>query len=245
MQNVTLIGIDLGKHSFHIHCQDQFGKTMLCKKFTRTKLMEFLAGCTSTTVVMEACAGAHFMARRIADLGHEWLKIKLSPFLISLIGEQYYRLSELDKEIERLEKQLTEWANQNADCQRIMKIPGVGVLIATAAIATMGDPTAFRSGREFSAYLGLVPRHTGTGGRVKLLGISKRGDTYLRTLFIHGARVATLCTKTPPQWVSKLRKRRPVSVAIVGMANKLARTVWARIAHQREYEKDDVSVRLY
>ncbi|WP_434524435.1 transposase [Photorhabdus asymbiotica] len=87
----------------------------------------------------------------------------------------YYRLSELDKEIERLEKQLAEWANQNADCQRIMKIPGVGVLIATAAIATMGEPTAFRSGREFSAYLGLVPRQTGTGGRVKLLGISKRG----------------------------------------------------------------------
>ncbi|MBC8951009.1 MULTISPECIES: IS110 family transposase [Xenorhabdus] len=71
MQNVTLIGIDLGKHSFHIHCQDKFGKTMLRKKFTRPKLMEFLAGCTSTTVVMEACAGAHFLARRIADLGHD------------------------------------------------------------------------------------------------------------------------------------------------------------------------------
>ncbi|PHM30804.1 IS110 family transposase [Xenorhabdus szentirmaii] len=175
----------------------------------------------------------------------ERLRITLSPFLISLIEEQYYRLSELDKEIDGLEKQLTEWANQHADCQRIMKIPGVGVLIATAAIATMGDPTAFRSGREFSAYLGLVPRQTGTGGRVKLLGISKRGDAYLRTLFIHGARVVTLCTKTPPQWVSELKKRRPVSVAIVGMANKLARTVWALIAHQREYEKDYVSVRPY
>ncbi|CBJ88346.1 putative transposase [Xenorhabdus nematophila ATCC 19061] len=70
MQNVTLIGIDLGKPSFHIHCQDKCGKTMLRKKFTRPKLMEFLAGCSSTTVVMEACAGAHFMARRIADLGH-------------------------------------------------------------------------------------------------------------------------------------------------------------------------------
>ncbi|CDH18775.1 transposase [Xenorhabdus bovienii str. kraussei Quebec] len=175
----------------------------------------------------------------------ERLRITLSPFLISLIEEQYYRLSELDNEIDGLEKQLTEWAKQNADCQRIMKIPGVGVLIATAAIATMGDPTAFRSGREFSAYLGLVPRQTGTGGRVKLLGISKRGDTYLRTLFIHGARVATLCTRTPPLWVSELKKRRPVSVAIVGMANKLARTVWALIAHQREYEKDYVSVRPY
>ncbi|MDX8001239.1 transposase [Xenorhabdus sp. Reich] len=71
MQNVTLIGIDLGKHSFHIHCQDKSGKVILRKKFTCPKLMEFLAGCSSVTVVMEACAGAHFMARRIADLGHE------------------------------------------------------------------------------------------------------------------------------------------------------------------------------
>ncbi|PHM44437.1 transposase [Xenorhabdus szentirmaii] len=71
MNNMTLIGIDLGKHSFHIHCQDKSGKALLHKKFTRTKLMEFLAGCSSTTVVMEACTGAHFMARRITDLGHE------------------------------------------------------------------------------------------------------------------------------------------------------------------------------
>lgn len=71
MQNITLIGIDLGKHSFHIHCQDKSGKVLLRKKFTRTKLIEFLAGCASSTVVMEACAGVHFMARRIADLGHE------------------------------------------------------------------------------------------------------------------------------------------------------------------------------
>lgn len=71
MQNITLIGIDLGKHSFHVHCQDKSGKALLHKKFTRTKLIEFLAGCSSVTVVMEACVGAHFMARRIADLGHE------------------------------------------------------------------------------------------------------------------------------------------------------------------------------
>ncbi|CNI75063.1 IS110 family RNA-guided transposase [Yersinia pekkanenii] len=71
MQNVTLIGIDLGKHSFHVHCQDKSGKALLRKKFTRAKLIEFLAGCTSATVVMESCAGSHFMARRIADLGHE------------------------------------------------------------------------------------------------------------------------------------------------------------------------------
>lgn len=71
MQNITLIGIDLGKHSFHIHCQDKSGKALLRKKFTRTKLMQFLATCPPSVVVMEACAGAHFMARRISDFGHE------------------------------------------------------------------------------------------------------------------------------------------------------------------------------
>ncbi|MGV8003066.1 IS110 family transposase [Photorhabdus temperata subsp. temperata] len=173
----------------------------------------------------------------------ERLREKLAPFLLSLLEEQYHRLNEIDEQIEQVEKQLIAWAKQKADCQRIMKIPGVGVLIATATIATMGDPSAFRSGREFSAYLGLVPKQTGTGGRIKLLGISKRGDTYLRTLFIHGARVATLTTKTPLPWVTELKKRRPTCVAIVGMANKLARTVWALVAHQRDYQKDYVSVR--
>ncbi|HGV9720721.1 TPA: IS110 family transposase [Salmonella enterica subsp. enterica serovar Enteritidis] len=71
MENVALIGIDLGKHSFHLHCQDKSGKALQCKKFTRTNLMQFLATCPSTVVVMEACAGAHFMARRISDIGHE------------------------------------------------------------------------------------------------------------------------------------------------------------------------------
>lgn len=169
----------------------------------------------------------------------------MAPFLLGLLEEQYHRLNEIDAQIEQVENQLAVWAKKNADCQRIMKIPGIDVLIVTGAIATMGDPTAFRSGRKFSAYLGLVPKQTGTGGQVKLLGISKRGDTYLRTLFIHGARAATLLTKTPSPWVTKLKKRRPVCIAIVGMANKLARIVWALIAHQREYEKDYLSVRPY
>ncbi len=105
----------------------------------------------------------------------ERLREKLAPFLLSLLEEQYHRLSEIDAQIAQVEDQLNAWAKQNADCQRIMKIPGVGVLIATAALATMGDPHAFRSGREFSAYLGLVPKQTGTGGRVKLLALASGG----------------------------------------------------------------------
>lgn len=107
----------------------------------------------------------------------------------------------------------------------------------------MGELSAFKSGREFAAFIGLVPKQIGTGGKVNLLGISKRGDTYLRTMFIHGARAAALLTKEPGSWITDLKNRRPTAVAIVAMANKLARTVWAIAAHNRDYDKNHVSVK--
>lgn len=126
-----------------------------------------------------------------------------------------------------------------------MEISGVGPLIAMAAVATMGEASAFKSGREFATYVGLVPKQTGSGGKVRLLGISKRGDTYLRTLLIHGARAASLCAKELGPWITELKKRRPTGVAIVAMANKLARTLWAIAAHGRKYDKNHVSIRPY
>lgn len=167
----------------------------------------------------------------------ERLKEKLPPFLIYQIEDQYRRLSDLDMQIDGIEKQLAAWVKQNEACQRIMDIPGVGPLVATAAVAIMGDAGTFRSGREFAAYIGLAPKQTGTGGKVRLLGISKRGDACMRTLFIHGARAAALQAKEPNPWVTELLKRRPTSVAVVGMANKIARTVWALVAHNRTYDK--------
>lgn len=155
----------------------------------------------------------------------ERLKARLPPFLITMLEEQHQRLGDLDAQIEGIEKQLVALAKQNESCKRLLEIPGVGSIIATAAMATMGEASAFKSGREFAAYVGLVPKQTGTGGKIRLLGISKRGDTYLRTLFIHGARAAALLAKEPGQWITELKKRRPTSVAIVAMANKLARTV--------------------
>lgn len=105
----------------------------------------------------------------------------------------------------------------------------------------MGDPKAFASGREFAAWLGLVPHQIGTGGRVKLLGISKRGDTYLRTLLIHGARSVLIQSKEPTEWVKNLARRRSVNVAVVAMANKMARTLWALLAYERAYQPRFVS----
>ena len=107
---------------------------------------------------------------------------RLPAMVVEALREQWARVSRLDEEIGEIERRLKLWHRDNVASRRIAAIPGVGVLTATAAVAMMGDPAAFRSGREFAAWLGLVPRHSGTGGRVRMLGISKRGDTYLRTL---------------------------------------------------------------
>ena len=113
---------------------------------------------------------------------------RLPAVLIDTLREQFARIGQLDAQVADIERRLRQCHKDDPASQRIGAIPGVGLLTATAAVATMGDAKAFKSGREFAAWLGLVPRQSGTGGRVKLLGISKRGDTYLRTLLIHGAR---------------------------------------------------------
>lgn len=141
-----------------------------------------------------------------------------------------------------LERQIAGWQRREPECQRIAAIPGVGRLTATAVVASVADAKSFRSGREFAAYLGLVPRQSGTGGRVKLLGISKRGDPYLRTLLIHGARTVltqqSRADRTLDPWLKELLMRRPKNVAIVALANKMARTMWALMAHDRAFDQN-------
>jgi transposase len=149
----------------------------------------------------------------------------------------------MDQQIVQIERRLQAWMKQDEAAGAIAAIPGVGLLTATAAVATMGHAKSFRSGREFAAWLGLVPGQTGSGGKVELLGISKRGDTYLRTLLIHGARSVLTHAKDPGEWVEQVKKRRPLNVVVVALANKIARTIWALLAHQRPYEKGYRSVR--
>jgi len=161
---------------------------------------------------------------------------QVPTFLMDSLREQWARISQLDVEIRGLEKRLQDWLKQDEACQRVAKVPGVGLLTATALVATMSDPKTFKSGREFAAWLGLVPRQTGTGGRVQLHGISKRGDIYLRTLLIHGARSVMNHNKQPDNWLARLQQRRPNNVALVAQANKTARTVWALLAHGRDYQ---------
>ncbi len=162
---------------------------------------------------------------------------RLPAALIETLREQWNMLARLDEQVLQIERRLLEWMKQDAASKSIEAIPGVGLLTATAAVATMGDPKAFRSGREFAAWLGLVPAQTGSGGHVKLHGISKRGDTYLRTLLIHGARSVLKCSKDPGKWIEQLSERKPPNVVIVALANKMARTIWAMLAYGRAYER--------
>jgi transposase len=159
---------------------------------------------------------------------------RLPTMLIDSLREQWTRVQATDKEITALERRLRVALRDNQECQKIAEIPGVGLLTATAAVAAIGDAKTFRSGREFAAWLGLVPKQTGTGGHVRQLGISKRGDTYLRTLLIHGAR-SVVIKGARTAWLDELLKRRPFNVVVAAVANKLARTIWAVLAKEMRY----------
>ncbi|AME28320.1 transposase (plasmid) [Burkholderia sp. PAMC 26561] len=171
------------------------------------------------------------------------LSDRLPMMLIDTLREQWNGVDEIDRQVAQIERRLHEWMKSNEAVKAIAAIPGVGLLSATAAVATMGDAGTFRSGREFAACLGLVPAQSGSGGKVALLGISKRGDTYLRTLLVHGARSVIYHVKEPGLWVEQMKLRRPLNVVIVAMANKLARIIWAVLAHQKPYQKGHESVR--
>jgi transposase len=157
------------------------------------------------------------------------------------LGRQLDGLRTLTARIVELERQIGSWQRRESECQRIAAVPGVGRLTATAALATVGDAKSFRSGREFAAFIDIVPRQSGTGGRVRLLGISKRGDPYLRTLLIHGARTVlnhqSRADRVLDPWLQGLLSRRPKNVAIVALAHKMARTIWALMAHGRAFDR--------
>ena len=189
----------------------------------------------------EVMPRGRFALAKAIPLVLERLIDRLPAVLIETLREQYARIGQMGSQITDIERRLHLWHRSDEDCQRIAAIPGVGLLTATAAVATMGDPHAFRSGREFAAWLGLVPRQVGTGGQVRLLGISKRGDTYLRTLLIHGARSVLVHSQKPSPWISAILQRRSLNVASVALANKIARTLWALIAHHRLYQSGYVS----
>ena len=148
-------------------------------------------------------------------------------------------LRELDRQVHELEGQIKTWHQANEGSQKLARIPGIGPLTASALIASIGDARNFKNGRQLAAWLGLVPRQHSSGGKVLMQGISKRGDTYLRTLLIHGARsvirVAERKTTPTDRWSTEMLGRRHKNVAAVARANKNARIVWALLTHGQDY----------
>jgi transposase len=171
------------------------------------------------------------------QLPAQWaaLEREVPAFLMESLREQWQRVCEFSRQLAAIDRRLEHIRKQDPHCEAVSSIPGIGVLTATAAVAAMGDPRTFRSGREFAAWLGLVPRQSGTGGRVRQLGISKRGDAYLRTLLMHAAR-SIIIRRPSWAWLTEILKRRPFNVVVAALANKLARTIWAVLAHGRPYE---------
>jgi transposase len=148
-------------------------------------------------------------------------------------------LLELNRQVQALEEQITAWHRTSEDSQRLAQIPGVGVLTASALVASIGDAKCFKNGRELAAWLGLVPRQHSSGGKPLLLGVSKRGDTYLRTLLVHGARSVVRISpnkQTPTDsWTNQMSARRHMNVVCVARANKNVRIAWALLVYQRCY----------
>lgn len=164
----------------------------------------------------------------------------LSHLFCELLNDVYEELRHLNERIDRLDNKITLISRENNDAKILQTIPGVGPMIATALVAAIGSIDNFRNGRELAAWLGLVPRQHSTGGRQQLLGISKRGDVYIRSLLVHGARAVLRHvdkkTDSRSEWLKSVKIRRHKNVATVALANKMARTAFALLKKQESYQ---------
>jgi len=178
--------------------------------------------------------GRHWCVKRLPE-AFAGLEDKIPAMVIDALHDQYQLIVQLSERVKAIERRLDVFRRSDERCQRLLEVPGVGLLTATSIVAAVGDAKEFRSGREFAAWLGVVPRHSGTGGRVRILGISKRGNPYLRAMVIHCARAVMARQKEHSTWLQRLMRDRPWNVAVVALANKIARTIWALLAHGRRY----------
>jgi transposase len=151
------------------------------------------------------------------------------------------QLRDTERRVGELDARLAAQARADAVCERLMTIPGIGPITATALAATIGDATVFSSGRHLAAWLGRVPRQSSSGGKERLGSISKAGDGYLRRRLVHGAQAVMRWPGKTAPWLAGLLKRRPVDVAVVVLANKLARIACAMMARGGDYRRPDAA----
>lgn len=339
--NIASVGIDIGKTTFHLVALDEHGSIVIRRKFSRKALLAYTAKLATSLIGMEACGGAHCLARAMRDQGHQirlipgqfvkpyrksnkndyldaeaiaeavtrknlrFVPIKtedqldvqglhrvrerlvhnrtevinqirgfllergvtfnrgpfslrkempdlledaeqnFTPQLRNLLAHLWQEWQYLDSQIDRIGATIEAVAESDAACQRLRKIPGVGPLVSTATVAAIGNGAAFKRGRDFAAWLGLVPKQHSTGGKARLLGITKRGNRYLRKMFVHGARAVLLRVKYDTagfgQWVHQLAARAPRNKVIVAIANKLARIAWVVLSSGNDYHHQPVA----
>jgi transposase len=171
----------------------------------------------------------------------EQARDQLPSSLPALVLGLLDHFKQLDRQVQELENQIKLWHRQSPLSRRLEKVPGIGVLTASALVASVADARQFKNARQMAAWLGLVPAQHSSGGKTQLLGISKRGDPYLRTLLVHGARAVIRQATAPSRaggddWLQRLLARRNKNVATVALANRNARIVWALLARDRLYE---------
>jgi transposase len=334
---IAIIGIDIGKNSFHIVGLDKRGAIVLRQKWSRGQVEARLANMPPCLIGMEACVGAHHLSRKLNSLGHdarlmpakyvrpyskgqkndfrdaeaiaeavqrptmkfvatktaEQLDLQalhrvrerlvsqrtavinqirafllergvavrqgqrflraalpnilaapsetLSPRMARTIEELAGDWRRLDERIDDLSSQIEMLARQDAGCERLMSVPGVGPIISSAMVAAIGAGEVFTKGRDFAAWLGLVPKQISTGDRTILGKISKRGNRYLRALFVQAAWVVLIRPKSWERhglkpWIEAAKKRLHHNVLAIALANKLARIAWSVLARGRNFE---------
>lgn len=209
----------------------------LCLK-SRTALSNQLRGLLAEYGVAMP-KGINVLRRYLAEtLGQD--QTQLTPFFQHLLAQGYKQLQQLDEHIDDYTKQLHGQLQDNEACRQLLTVPGFGPIVASAFYSEIGDGQAYRRGRDVSASLGLVPRQHSTGGKDHLLGISKRGNGYLRSLLVHGARSVVIQAARKEdrlsQWINHIRATRGYNKATVALANKMARMGWAVLRHHTVYQ---------
>src|SRR5215204_5912848 len=340
---IAVIGIDIGKNSFHIVGQDRRGAMVLRQKWSRGQVEARLANLPPCLIGMEACVGAHHLSRKLQALGHDaqlmpakyvrpyskgekndyrdadaiaeavqrptmkfvatksadqldlqalhrvrerlvgqrtgiinqirafllersiavrqglhFLRAELprilamppdvlSPRMVRIIEDLAGDWRRLDERIEGLSAEIGALAGADSGCERLMSVPGIGPIISSAMVAAIGTGDAFTKGRDFAAWLGLVPRQMSTGDRTILGRISKRGNRYLRVLFVQAAWVVLIKPKSWERhglkpWIESAKKRLHRNVLAIALANKLARIAWSVLARGRSFEASKLQV---
>lgn len=185
--------------------------------------------------------GISALRKKLVELS----EVEITSTTLFFCKDLYEELLAIEGKIEKYDNKIEEIFHSNQTCQRIETIPGIGKQTATILSTLIGNGSEFKNGREFSAYLGLVPKQSSTGGKTKLLGISKRGDKYIRSLLVHGARSVILHSKNKTDkrshWLQELTAKKGVNKTAVALANRNARIVWAIVKNQTVYKASDVA----